>query len=403
MIPAAIKGAVREEFREEIDDGKKNVYFSQFHSSRGLSEETLEEIFGDHLDISGFKISDENDGGYVVRIKGKAVVIWPLANERWLLAYSSSLNRRIRDKLDNLSNKVGWLLDVWIPGDVVNDLFHEYSPEQASVNIERRWDPYWVYERGGEIPDNLQQYYNENYENFVEQEIEFSLKTPKALVDKTLKEGVQEDLLRKSEISESRFTFQSDTQAYSQDGGIQIASAGSESTVTVRQRGLIVHSTGEADATFELLDEVDSRTNYYEKFESAVPTREYSQREDGSLELDSYSPGKVLKFIFTKEGLDRELSIKLSNLLTVGQSDVDIHGTERYRDQLEFFASTYTSYDDGEYEVYCTEESYNATLYLKPVSANTSGVLYIFQKLKEKIDPEIEVEETEFFPQMEAK
>jgi len=400
MITEQAERTIRRYFEDEIKAGKRYVYFSQFYSSRDLTVESVGDIFIGVLELSDCEIEDYSETGVKVSIEDTAVFIWKIDEERWLFSYSSSLNRRIRDKLDDLSKKIGWLLDAWIPGDIVNDLFHEHSPEQKSVDIERKWDPYWVYERLGEIPENLQQYYTQNYENFVEQEIEFSLKTPKALVDKTLKEGVREDLLEKSEISESKFTFRSESEPVLQDGGAQAFSTGPESKVTVRQRGLVVHSTGQASATFDLLDEIESRDDNYKKFQSAVPTREFETREDGSLEVKSYSPGGVVRFRFCELNYDQELSIKLSNFFTVGQSDVDIHGTEKYRDELDFFASAYTTYDDGEYEVFFTHEDREPVVYVKPLSAEVSGLIYINQKLKSKIDPRIKIDIEDSFPEV---
>ena len=399
MITSEIKQTVRNNFREEIDDGNRNVYFSQFHSSKNFSEENIEAIFKKHLEKEDIEInSDTNTDRFSVITNSSVIFIWAVSEDRWLFAYSTELNRRLRDDLDDLSSKIGWLLDVWIPGDVVNELFHEFSPGHESVNIERRWDPYWIYERGAEIPQELLSYYNQNYEDFVEQEIEFSLKTPKALVDETLAKGVKEDLLEKSEISESKFTYSPEGPAILNDGGTMVSPDGPSSRVTVRQRGVVVHSTGEAEATFDLLEEVDTRTEYHEKFKSAIPSREYSKREDGSLQLQSYSPGKILKFTFSEKGYNQEASLKLSNILTVGHSDVDLHGTVEKRMELDFFAKTYTSYDDGEFEIFFTEEEFRPVLYIKPVAGKVSGLVYIYQKLREKFDPRIMVESSEEFP-----
>jgi len=392
MLDENTRYAVKREFQEELSDGNRNVYFSQFHSSKEFSKTNIFDIFESELDLEDIHIERRSGDCFEVYTGGSLIYIWELPQERWLFVYSTELDRRLRDDLDVLASKIGWLLNVWIPGDIVNDLYDEFTPQQESVSIERKWDPYYIYERGSEIPDSLKEYYNENYEQFVEQEIEFSLKTPKALVNKTLKEGVRDELLEKSEISESRFTFQPSQAALLNDGGVQVGNADFQSRVTIRQRGVVVHSKGEAEATFNLLDEVDSRTEYYEEFDNAIPNRTYSTSEDGSVEITEYSPGKVLKFTFTEKGYNHESSLTLLNLLTVGQSDVDLHGTVEYQNDLEFFTRTLTSYDEGEYEILFTEEDYLPTLYVRPVDGETSGLVYLFQKLKEKFDPRIKVD-----------
>lgn len=401
MVSNNIQNTIYDEFADEIEDGKRNVYFSQFYSSRDVDVGSIEDIFFKELEYErdDFDISKHDEHGFKLEYKDSPFYIWSLKKERWLFAYSTELDHNLRKKLDKLGDKIGWLLDVWIPGDIVDDLYHKFTPGEDNVNIEREWDPYWIYERGSEIPEELQSYYNNNYERFVEQEIEFSLKTAKSLVDKTLKEGVKEDLLEKSETSESTFTYKPNFEVAG-DGGVNAKIGGPTSRVTVRQRGVVVHSTGEADATFDLIEEIDERTDYYEMFESAIPRRDFEKRDDGSLELHSYSPGRVLRFEFAEKFMDQEASIKLSNLLTVGQSDVDIHGIIEQRDELEFFARVYTSYDEGEYEIYCTSEEHSPILYVKPVSGETSSLVYLYQKLRRKFDPRIEIDFVETIPEM---
>jgi len=408
MLDGNQKYLIKATFREELDDGNRNVYFSQFHSSKEFTEENIASIFESELDRGEFSITQIRSHGLEIEIGGAAIYVWPLSQERWIFVYSTELNRRLRDDLDTLENKVGWLLDVWIPGNVVNELFDEFSPSQESVSIERKWDPYYIYERESEIPEPLQKYYNENYEEFVEQEIEFSLKTPKALVEKTLKQGVRDELLEKSEISESRFTFQPEDPALLNDGGVKAADSSAEaeaeqSRVTVRQRGIIVHSKGKPEATFDLLEEVDSRTEYYETFDSAIPTREYKEYEDGSRELAEYSPGKVLEFKFTDKEYNQQASLTLINILTVGQSDVDLHGTVERQHELDFACRTFTSYDEGEYQIAFTSRDHRPTLYVRPVDGQTSGLVYLFQKLKEKFDPRVELSPVDEVPEFGEK
>jgi len=83
--------------------------------------------------------------------------------------------------------------------------------------------------------------------------------------------------------------------------------------------------------------------------------------------------------------------------LTVGQDDVKIHGVIQWRDELEFLAETYTPFDEGEYRILFTsgenaDGEERASLHIRPRSATAAGLVYIFQKLKEKFDPRVEYE-----------
>lgn len=400
MLTPAIKDEVRAYLEEDIEDSDRNVYLTQFHSSKALTSETLstaaEAFLGDNAEYS----TGHTEEGLFIRYEGSPVLFWEVADERWLLVYGSSINRRIREKISKLDAKVGWLLKVWFQTNVVHDLYQEYSPEDESVNIERQWDPYWLYQQESEIPDHMYDYYSENIDEFVRQEIEFNLKTPKWMVDEALEQGVTRDLLEKSEISKSRFTFQPDNLAVAQDGGV--TSDSPTAKVSIRQGGQVVHRTGAVEAVFELVGELESRNNLYDEFDGLVPEREYQMRENGILDISSYQEGRILKIVFQKKEYNEEASLKLSNLLTVGQNDVEIHGIIKSRGDLGFFSESYLAYDNGEADILFTYEGIEDTrrpaLFIRPKAGTTSGLLYLFHKLAEKYDPRVTYEIVDDLP-----
>lgn len=394
LISTQIQSTLEAYFEDEIESADRNIYFEQYHASKELKPDILSSLFSEEL---GRELVTEpttiDPNGFSVKIDAKPILIWPISESRWLFAYTSDLNRRIRDQLSSLDKRISWLLDVWIPSDIVNDIYSQYSPQEGSINLERRWDPYYIYQRTSDIPDNLAKYYNENINEFVEQEIEFNLKTPQWMADEALKEGMQEDLIEKSEISKTRFTYAPERDLARSDGGAQ-AELG-QSNVTVRNGGQIVHRTGEISATYNLMNQFDTEQHLYSEFEEVVPQQEYTQHDSGIVDLSHYDRGRVLEVVFDKKPFDEEAHIKLSNLLTVGQSDVKIHGVVKNRGELWFVTSTHMAYEGGEYEILFAgtdspnsqlDGEQNAALYIKPISASTEGLVYLFHKLREKFD-----------------
>lgn len=385
-----IGDVVRAYFNESIEEGRY-IYFQQVRSAKELTIQNVEDVL-EKVGFTEYSEPGEIEEGAMTRIDSQPILFLELPEERWLVVYSSE-KRALRRRLEKISDKVGWILDVWIPSETVDRLYQEFSPEKESVNIERKWDPYYIYQRASDVPDNLQDYYAENIDKFVEQEIEFNLKTPKWMVNDALEEGVQEDLLEKSEIAKSRFTYEADESLVG-DGGTVIETP--QSGVTVRNSGEVVHRSGEPEATLDLLNQIEQDSgSVYQQFNEVVPHREYNKNDAGIYRITSFSPGKALKIVFEEKSYDEEASITLSNLLTVGQDDVEIHGVIKkrgsQRDDLWFLTESYTPFDEGKYKILYTspqngDNTDRAAVYIEPVTCTTSGLIYVYQKLKEKFD-----------------
>lgn len=399
MLTQEMKSTVQAYLLAEAEGERGGyLYFDFYFSSKTLTGDTVAEFVNKTIGDGDVSSQGEiEQGGFIIRIEGAPILFWELGEERWLVAYSSKgMSQSYRNKLSKANKKIGWLLPAQFESEVVDEIYHDFSPEEESVNIERKWDPYWIYERGSEIPENLRDYYRENINEFVEQEIEFNVKTPGWLVDTAFKQGLQEDLLNKSEISKSQFTYDpSISSQTASDGGVSTEDF--KSGVTIRQEGQIVHRSGVPEATFYLLDEMELRDNLFEELSTIVPERESYKRDNGIVELEHFNPGGTLTVTFKEKDFNEQASITLSNLLTIGQDDVELHGVIHWRDQLEFLAETYTPFDEGEYRVLFTSSENSegqelATLKIKPKSATTAGLVYLFRKLKEKFDPRIKYE-----------
>jgi len=401
MLSQDIRSTIRAYLLEDDDDGTQsgNLYFEFYFSSKKLNSDNVLAFLSRVLpDSSPSDPTSLDDDGLAVRISGAPILFWEVRENLWFVTYSSSsLDKKYRNKLSDSHKKIGWILPSQFDSDVVDEIYHEFSPEDENVNIERTWDPYWIYERSSDIPENLSNYYHDNIEEFVQKEIEFNVKTPGWLVDTAFNQGVQEELLNKSEISKSRFTYQPDQASQTaSDGGV--ASADFSSKVTVRQRGEVVHRSGVPDATFSLIDEMGIHDDLFQELSSIVPERQSHQRSNGVIEIDSFQAGGSLEIVFKNKDFNEEASITLSNLLSVGQDDVDLHGVIEWRDDLEFLAETYTPFDQGEYRILFThtdeeeEGERLPKLEISPRSATTPGIVYLFRKLKEKFDPRIEYE-----------
>jgi len=386
------------------------IYFDLYYSSKPLDQANATEFVERTLRSKEIiRTGEFGESGIIVRIQADSnssspLLFWEMDNQEWLVCYSSNyFDGRDRERLSKAEGDIGWLLSTQIDSKIVDDLYDEFSPKEDQVNIERKWDPYWIYERGRDVPEELQRYYEDNMQEFVEQEVQFNVKSPGWLVDQTLEEGVKEELLEKSNVSKTMFTFDlGDKSSILSDGGTT-SDEPQQSGVTVRQEGQIVHRSGNAEATYTLVDEIESRDNLHEKFEEVVPIREYDTKENGIRELVEYHQGKVLKVEFIEKSFDEEASLTLSNLLTVGQDDVDIHGVVQSRNNLEFFTESYTVFDNGEYEILFTtpNDQYrpHATLYIKPTSATVNGLVYIYKKLKEKFDPRARYDIVDEYPE----
>lgn len=397
MLTQEIKSTIRAYLLADSEEERTGyLYFNYYFCSKELSEETaksfLNGVLGD-VEISSRGRVEED--GILIRINGSPILFWEVGEERWLVTYSSGdLPQGLRNKLTKAHKKIGWILPAQFESEVVDQIYHDYSPKEESVNIERKWDPYWIYERSSEIPENLREYYRENIDEFVEKEIEFNIKTPGWLVDTAFEQGVQQELLNKSEISMSRFTYDPDKSSKTaSDGGV--ASEDFQSAVTVRQEGRVVHRSGVPEATFSLMDQIQLRDELFDELSRIVPKQDYSKRENGIIDVDYFKPGGTLNVVFTEKKFNEEASITLSNLLSVGQDDVKLHGVVQWRDDLQFQVETYTPFDEGEYSIRFIpheDESGNqwASLQIRPRSASTAGLVYLFRKLKEKFDPRIE-------------
>jgi hypothetical protein len=410
MITPAIRDTIRSYLEEDFEESRKNVYFEQYHSSKELTKTRIsnlvaELVVDNELNISPPTSLDGN--GLELRIESEPVLFWELSNDRWLIVYSTALKKSYRKKLSDLDSRVGWLLESWFRSEIVDNIFHEYSPEEESVDIERKWDPYHIYKSTSDIPENLQNYYEDNLRDFVEQEIEFNLKTPQWMVDDALEEGIEQELLNKSEITETRFTYSGETRVL-QDGGT--ATESPNSTVTLRKSGQTIHNKGQPDATMDLLEELDRRNTIEEELEEVLPKQdlEIVDEDSGIRKISDYRPAKVLKVSFTHREYDESASITLRNLLTVGHNDVDLHGNILEEGDLWFYAKTHTVYDSGEYEVLFLDDddvdrhepdlNPRATVYIKPNSGTEPSLKYILRKLLEKFDPRAEYEIIENFP-----
>lgn len=374
-------------FENDINENR-NIYFKKFKSSKEFKEENVTKILEGLGDICKEDLNTIHESGFEVRKEQSPIILWKIEESIWLIVYSSSLSQSTRKSIDKLSNKVGWILDEYFDNDTIDKLYNEFSPDNDSVNIERKWDPYWLYQNSSDIPDEFLEYYQDNIRKFVEQEIEFNLKTPKWLVDDTLEQRVDGELLEKSDISKTRFTFLSQRSDIRQDGGVQVDPP--ESGVTVRQEGQIVHRRGDPDATFEMIDIIDDEESPEVPFESIFDETEYDKYESGIIDIKNHGKNRLLKLLFPKKDFDKESSITLSNLFTVGQSDVDLHGVIKGRDGLEFLSETYTAYDNGKYEIFLTGEQGNPCLYIQPISGTPESLEYIYKKISQKFDSRID-------------
>lgn len=371
-----LESIVSQHFGDDVDDNR-NIYFHTYYSHKSICSVDFVQFFSDKLGVDDITTLEENEDTVVVEKTNHRIVVLALSYDNWLLLYSSALSDGVRYSLNRLSNDTGWLMDAWIPGDTVEDLYQKYSDEHDKVRIKRRWDPYYLYQNYSKIPSEMQEYFEDHLDRFEEQETEFSLKTPRRMVDDVLDTRLSEDFIEQSEVAESRFN-------------VHLSNPG-DAAVTVDQSGSVVHRSGEPHATAKIVDEIQQKNeSLHEEFTDVVPIREYEETSKGMVGLSHYEPPKILKLTFPRQPYNEEASIKLSNLLTVGQSDAELHGYVSSRDGLEFRCRTYITFDQSEYEISFRPYRHQPTLYIRPVDATVNGVIYLYRTLKRKFDTQIE-------------
>jgi hypothetical protein len=378
MEQERLEQIVSEHFDEEVDDNR-NIYFQTYYSHKPIDNIDFVEFFSDQLEVEDVTHVESNGDTVVVEIGGHRLVVLSLPYDNWLVLYSSALSDSNRYSLRRLSNNIGWLMDAWVPGETVEDLYQKYADEQDKVRIKRRWDPYYLYQNYSKVPAELQEYFEEHLDQFEEQETEFSLKTPRRMVDDVLDTRLTEDFIERSEVAESRFD-------------VHLSNPG-DAAVTVGQGGSVIHRSGEPHATAKVVNEIQQENErLHQEFREIIPTREYEETSGGMVGLSHYEPPKVLKLTFPQQPYNEEASIKLSNLLTVGQSDAELHGYVSSRDELEFRCRTYITFDQSEYEISFRANRHHPTLYIRPVDATVDGVIYLYHTLKRKFDTQIDHE-----------
>lgn len=383
-----LREVVDEHFDSDVKAGR-NLYFKTYYSTRPVTAVDFGEFLSDDISPNEIDlVTSEGDNPEVlIRTgEGNVVVIFGLPYDNWLVVYTSALEDNLRDKFGRLGDSVGWLTHGWVPSETVQNLYEAYSKEAGKVTIKRRWDPYYIYKNYSSIPAEMQEYYEENLTKFEEQETEFSLRTPRWMVDDVLDSQLSEEFIKRSEVAESRFN-------------VPLSNPG-EAGVTVDQSAQVTHRFGEPKATLNVVSDLLGKDmELHREFEDIIPKKEHTSTSGGMLRVDSYDPPKILRIKFPESQYDEESSIKLSNLLTVGQSDANFHGYISDRDGLDFRCRSHNTFDRSEFEIEFTQYQGDPTLYIRPVEATVEGVINLFQTLKSKFDTTVDrhtLEEMEY-------
>lgn len=377
---------VDEYFQSDVDDDR-NLYFKTYYSTRPVESVDFLDFLSRQVEGGiDLRIISESKDEVIVQADEKTIAVFGLSYDNWLIVYTSALHDGLRKDLGRLGDSVGWLTDAWVPSETVESLYRDYSEDRDKVTIKRRWDPYYLYRNFSTIPPDMQGYYEDHQTKFEEQETEFRLRTPRWMVDDVLKSQLSKEFLKRSEVAESRFD-------------VHLSNPG-EAAVTVDKSGQITHRSGEPNATIKVVNDVlGEDEELHAEFAALVPEKEYYTTDGGMVMLDSYEPPKILRLRFPESKYDEESSIKLLNLLTVGQQDANLHGFVSSRDGLDFRCHTYNTFDRSEYEILFTEFRGDPALFVRPIETTVDGVINFYQAIKSKFDTTIEREtlhETEF-------
>jgi len=401
VLSNSVKREIKDLFEEALEESRRRIYFDKYHAGRSLKDISLVEEFEGELEEDSIERSvSDLQNGEVLEVNNEPVLFLSHREEAWIVVYSSRLQGSVRKKLEDLASIKGWLIKAWIPGNTLDDIYKEYSPDSESISLKRSWDPYYLYKRDSKIPEEYKKYYSENPREFSQQNVNIEITTPKWRLEETMEQAMTPFLEDKSETEKSEFTMEaSPSTGISSDGG---TAAKTQSSVRVKESGEVTHQSGDIGATFTLVDETAQRSQWiYDQFENVCADYDYSENEDGSLTLESYSRPTALVFKIP-DAFSRDISIKLSNFLAVGQNDVDLYGVVADRDEKEFSAKTNIPFNKDEYDIYVTgiDEDEKTAVYVRPVEGSVSGLVYFYHKLQQKFDPNIKVDPIESIPEI---
>lgn len=410
MLSNEAKRQIADLFEKAIEADRRRIYFDRYHSAQTLEGVNLAEEFSKELNPPEMtEVNIDLTSARLLESNGDPILFISQRDGIWSIIYSSLLDSSTLNNLRRLSKHKGWLLNAWIPGEIVDQIYEEFCPEEQSIRLTRDWEPYHLYKRNPKVPDELQQYFAENEREFAEQGVEIQIDSPKWLLEESLNDVMTPFLKERAETSESSFIMEAPPEmGIKTDGGVMSHSGGAanplavQSRVVVQQDAQITHSSGDIGATFRLVDEATSRAlEIYDDFEGLSTDRRYEGSDNGVFRIAGYEPPKTLKVTLEGHEFDEKSSIKLSNFLSVGQKEVDIYGIIAKRDGLSFNVETHLPFNGDTYDITVTKSEGNTTLYIRPTRGSTTGLVYLYRKIQEKIHPSIDFSRTGSAPELD--
>lgn len=401
MLPSSVKREISRLFQEALEEDRRRLYFHKYHTGRSLKSISLIKEFEGKLGEESIEQnSTELDNADLIQVDDKPVLVIAPRESSWFVVFSSQIEDPVRRKLGNLASIKGWLIEAWIPGSTLDDIYNEYSPDGESISLKRSWDPYYLYQRNSKVPQEYKKYFSEHPREFSQQNVEVEITTPKWRLEETMNNALTDFLEEKSETERSDFIMEAPPETgMSSDGGVV---SNTRSSVRVKESGKVTHQSGDIGATFKLVDETAERSQWvYDQFEGLSATYSHTRNQDGSMSLVNYSRPESIRFSIP-EAFTREISIKLSNFLTVGQKDVDLYGIVANRSGKKFTTETHIPFNNDEYDITVTgiRNDEETAIYVRPTEGSTAGLVYFYHKLLQKFDPNIEVEEVDEVPRI---
>lgn len=267
--------------------------------------------------------------------------------------------------------RIPWIVSSWLKPDYLDRLHRDRSvKEYDRVTVEKEYDPYFLRKKYSDVPAKLD---NER-ELFYEEKVEIRVKAPKILIEKYFKEILREKI---AETVKTKVV-------------INLNNPGA-STITVDEKTHVVHKSGEPRATEAfLIDTLEMLKKDMAAYDKFAPRRRYTYIEDGSRQLEEYTPGEKMTFIFD-EALRKysreELWIKLMNLLIYGDEKLTYspHGRLVESGDLEFMTHTFLPVDKSEFFVHF-EGKDKPKLDVLPVYSTRIGLLTLHRILSKRID-----------------
>ena len=124
MLSNSVKREIQDLFKEALEEKRRRIYFDKYHAGQSLKSISLVEEFEGKLEEESINQGQTNlPNGDIIKLNSEPVLFLSHRDEAWIVVYSSRLEEKVRNKLGDLASIKGWLIEAWIPGDILDNIY----------------------------------------------------------------------------------------------------------------------------------------------------------------------------------------------------------------------------------------------------------------------------------------